>query len=229
MFYADTIGLTTLLAGMHKYRRHVRADALAARPVARAARRAWTQHRANGRRSSGGGAMKLDDLIAIDVHTHAEVSCRQEPDEAWQPFEAASAKYFKAGKRPTIAETIAYYRERKIGLVMFTVDSRIPDRRAAHPERGSGRCRTREQRHHDRLRQHRSAQGQDGRARSAPPDRRRRDPRLQVPSDAAGLLPERPHGLSALRGHRGAQAAGDLPQRPLRAWAPACRAAAACA
>ena len=67
--------------------------------------------------------MKVDDLIAIDVHTHAEVSCRQEPDEAWQPFEAASAKYFKAGKRPTIAETIAYYRERKIGLVMFTVDS----------------------------------------------------------------------------------------------------------
>ena len=49
--------------------------------------------------------MKLDELVAIDVHTHAEVSCRQEPDEAWQPFEAASAKYFKAGKRPTIAET----------------------------------------------------------------------------------------------------------------------------
>ena len=67
--------------------------------------------------------MKLDELVAIDVHTHAEVSCRQEPDEAWQAFEAASAKYFKAGKRPTIAESIAYYRERKIGLVMFTVDS----------------------------------------------------------------------------------------------------------
>ncbi len=27
------------------------------------------------------------------------------------------------GKRPTIAETITYYRDRKIGLVMFTVDS----------------------------------------------------------------------------------------------------------
>ena len=67
--------------------------------------------------------MKVDDLIAIDVHTHAEVSCRQEPDEAWLPFEAASAQYFKAGKRPTIAETIAYYRERRIGLVMFTVDA----------------------------------------------------------------------------------------------------------
>ena len=67
--------------------------------------------------------MNINDLIAIDVHTHAEVSCRQEPDEAWKPFEEASAKYFKAGKRPNIHETIAYYRERKIGLVMFTVDT----------------------------------------------------------------------------------------------------------
>jgi predicted TIM-barrel fold metal-dependent hydrolase len=35
----------------------------------------------------------------------------------------AATKYFKVGKRPAIAETVAYYRERKIGLVMFTVDS----------------------------------------------------------------------------------------------------------
>jgi uncharacterized protein len=67
--------------------------------------------------------MKIDDLIAIDVHTHAEVSCRQPHDVFWQPYDEAASKYFKAGKRPTIAETIAYYRERKIGLVMFTVDS----------------------------------------------------------------------------------------------------------
>jgi len=26
--------------------------------------------------------LKVNELIAIDVHTHAEVSCRQEPDEA---------------------------------------------------------------------------------------------------------------------------------------------------
>ena len=32
-------------------------------------------------------------------------------------------KYFRNSKRPTIEETIAYYRERKIGLVMFTVDT----------------------------------------------------------------------------------------------------------
>lgn len=67
--------------------------------------------------------MKTDDLVAIDVHTHAEVSCRQPTDEVWQEYEDAASKYFKAGKRPTIPETIAYYRERKIGLVMFTVDS----------------------------------------------------------------------------------------------------------
>jgi uncharacterized protein len=82
--------------------------------------------------------MNVNDLIAIDVHTHAEVSCRQPTDANWQPFEEAANKYFKAGKRPTIAETIAYYRERKIGFVMFTVDSefqignkRIPNEEVA--------------------------------------------------------------------------------------------------
>src|SRR5688500_13380463 len=86
--------------------------------------------------------MNVNELIAIDVHTHAEASCRQEPDEAWKPYEEASAKYFKAGRRPTIAETIAYYRERKIGLVMFTVDSefqigakRIPNEEVADAAR----------------------------------------------------------------------------------------------
>lgn len=86
--------------------------------------------------------MKLDELVAIDVHTHAEVSCRQDADPEWQPYEDAAGKYFKAGKRPTIAETIAYYRERRIGLVMFTVDSeahlgvrRIPNEEVADAAR----------------------------------------------------------------------------------------------
>src|SRR5258708_16140946 len=83
-------------------------------------------------------SMNTNELIAIDVHTHAKVSCRQPADEVWQVFEDAASKYFKAGKRPTIAETIAYYRERKIGLIMFTVDSefeigarRIPNQEVA--------------------------------------------------------------------------------------------------
>src|ERR1700752_2491722 len=85
-----------------------------------------------------GAGMKLDELIAIDVHPHAEGSCRQDPYEMCKPFEEASSKYFKAGKRPTIAETVAYYRERRIGLVMFAVDSeaeigvrRIPNEEVA--------------------------------------------------------------------------------------------------
>src|SRR5262245_58673542 len=81
-------------------------------------------------------AFKVDELIAIDVHTHAEVSCRQPPDEVWEEYERAASAYFKAGKRPTIEETIAYYRERKIGLVMFTVDSefQIGSRRIPNEE-----------------------------------------------------------------------------------------------
>src|SRR5271170_3703918 len=80
--------------------------------------------------------MNIADLIAIDVHTHAEVSCRKTADAMWAPYDEAASKYFKVGKRPTIAETLAYYRERKIGLVMFTVDSefQIGNRRISNDE-----------------------------------------------------------------------------------------------
>jgi predicted TIM-barrel fold metal-dependent hydrolase len=67
--------------------------------------------------------MNVHDLIAIDVHTHAEVSCRGPADEYGVEFDEAAAKYFKAGKRPTILETVAYYRERRVGFVMFPVDA----------------------------------------------------------------------------------------------------------
>lgn len=86
--------------------------------------------------------MKTDQLIAIDVHTHAEVSCREPTDEMWKEFEDAASQYFKAGRRPTITETIAYYRERRLGLVMFTVDSefemgvrRVPNEEVAEAAR----------------------------------------------------------------------------------------------
>ena len=82
--------------------------------------------------------MNIKDLIAIDIHPHAEVSCCQPYDEFGRPYDEAANKYFKFDKRPTIDETIAYYRERKIGLVMFTVDSehqigrkRIPNEEVA--------------------------------------------------------------------------------------------------
>jgi len=82
--------------------------------------------------------MNVDELIAIDTHTHAEVSCCQEADPYGEEYDRAADKYFRNRRRPTIDETIAYYRERKIGLVMFTVDSesqlgrrRIPNEEVA--------------------------------------------------------------------------------------------------
>ncbi|OVZ60746.1 4-hydroxyphenyl-beta-ketoacyl-CoA hydrolase [Pigmentiphaga sp. NML080357] len=67
--------------------------------------------------------MKIDDLIAIDIHVHAEVSCRCAPDAFGKEFDEAAEKYFKFTHRPTIPETVARYREKRIGLVMFTVDA----------------------------------------------------------------------------------------------------------
>ena len=67
--------------------------------------------------------MKTDTLIAIDIHTHAEVSCWNPFDNYGEEYDRAADKYFGSNRRPTIAETVAYYREKKIGLVMFTVDS----------------------------------------------------------------------------------------------------------
>ena len=67
--------------------------------------------------------MDYKNLVAIDIHTHAEVSCRNPFDNYAEEYDRAADKYFGFSKRPTIDETIAYYREKKIGLVMFTVDS----------------------------------------------------------------------------------------------------------
>jgi predicted TIM-barrel fold metal-dependent hydrolase len=82
--------------------------------------------------------MNISELKAIDIHTHAEVSCCQPPDAFGEEYDRAADKYFGSSHRPTIDETIEYYREQKIGLVMFTVDSesqlgrrRIPNEEVA--------------------------------------------------------------------------------------------------
>jgi len=67
--------------------------------------------------------LNLDQIVAIDVHTHAEVSQRQPRDPCGVIFDEAMAKYFKEMKRPTIPEVAAFYRERNMAAVIFTVDS----------------------------------------------------------------------------------------------------------
>ncbi|KAA9007858.1 amidohydrolase family protein [Histidinibacterium aquaticum] len=72
--------------------------------------------------------MNVDDLIAIDIHTHAEEPCSHHRDDGYNEFQAAMAKYFKnpagaEGMLPTVPQTAEYFRERKIGAVIFPVDS----------------------------------------------------------------------------------------------------------
>ena len=67
--------------------------------------------------------MDVQNLVAIDVHTHAEVSSRIPDDSLWQAMQEASSRYFKGEEsRLTIPEIAAYYRERKMACVIFPVD-----------------------------------------------------------------------------------------------------------
>lgn len=72
--------------------------------------------------------MNIDDLVAIDIHTHAEEPCDSCRDDGYNDFQAGMAEYFRnpagaEGMLPTVQETAAYYRERKIGAVIFPVDA----------------------------------------------------------------------------------------------------------
>jgi hypothetical protein len=67
--------------------------------------------------------MNINELIAIDVHVHLETE--MEDNEA----NAAAQKYFgKSGVGHNRHELAAYYRERKIGCVVFTVDEKLTGR-----------------------------------------------------------------------------------------------------
>jgi len=66
-------------------------------------------------------SIDLESVVAIDVHTHAEISSRDPQDAT--AFQKAAQAYFKhENLRPTIPEIAAYYRERKIACVIFSVD-----------------------------------------------------------------------------------------------------------
>lgn len=68
--------------------------------------------------------MNVDELVAIDVHTHAEVPNRALPDEVAQAMDEAKGRYFRYQvKHRTVAQMAAWYRERRMGFVVFTVDS----------------------------------------------------------------------------------------------------------
>ncbi|HVO47191.1 MAG TPA: amidohydrolase family protein [Steroidobacteraceae bacterium] len=66
--------------------------------------------------------LKVSELVAIDVHTHANISTRAPRDPCSIIFDEVMAKYFKSAAPPTIPEVAQYYRERKIAAVIFPVD-----------------------------------------------------------------------------------------------------------
>ena len=49
--------------------------------------------------------MDTAKLIAIDTHTHAEVSCWNPFDNYGEEYDRAADKYFRSSRRPTIDET----------------------------------------------------------------------------------------------------------------------------
>jgi hypothetical protein len=73
-------------------------------------------------------SINLDDIVAIDIHTHAEEPCDACRDDGYNEFQAGMAAYFKnpagaSGMLPTVQQTAQYYRERKIAAVIFPVDA----------------------------------------------------------------------------------------------------------
>lgn len=67
--------------------------------------------------------MKLDNLVAIDTHVHIE------PEPTGNAAEEAARKYFgNSGVSYGRKELADYYRSRKIGCVVFSVDERLTGR-----------------------------------------------------------------------------------------------------
>jgi uncharacterized protein len=67
--------------------------------------------------------LDLDRLVAIDVHAHAEISADGHPSLS-ADLEAGKTAYFGAEHgQLTIDEMAAYYRERAMVAVVFTVDA----------------------------------------------------------------------------------------------------------
>jgi predicted TIM-barrel fold metal-dependent hydrolase len=67
--------------------------------------------------------MNTEDLVAVDVHVHVEVGADGHLSLP-EHLMSGSAAYFKTQERTaTIPEIAAYYRERRMAAVVFTVDT----------------------------------------------------------------------------------------------------------
>jgi hypothetical protein len=72
--------------------------------------------------------MNLENLVAIDVHTHAWKSALQVDDGRTESQEAMGRYFRYQPQHQTVPEMADYYRKLKIGFVVFTVDSSVEKR-----------------------------------------------------------------------------------------------------
>jgi predicted TIM-barrel fold metal-dependent hydrolase len=78
--------------------------------------------------------MDLNNLVAIDVHTHAWKSALQ-VDDAPTESQEAMGRYFRyAPQHSTVPEMADYYRKLKMAFVVFTVDSPKEPRKISNEE-----------------------------------------------------------------------------------------------
>ena len=79
--------------------------------------------------------IKLDELVAIDIHTHAWKSALQPANEVPDEQKEAMGRYFRyQPQHSTVPEMAAYYRRLKMAFVVFTVDSPRETRKISNEE-----------------------------------------------------------------------------------------------
>jgi predicted TIM-barrel fold metal-dependent hydrolase len=78
--------------------------------------------------------MNINDLVAIDVHTHAWKSALQVDDKLNESQEAMGRYFRYQPQHATVPEMAEYYRKLKMAFVVFTVDSALMPRKITNEE-----------------------------------------------------------------------------------------------
>lgn len=93
-------------------------------------------------------AIDVDALTAIDVHVHIEIDAHGSSSLPGDLVEAASTYFSTDGPRPDLDSIAAYYRERRMAAVVFTVDA---ETQLGHPALSSAEIADGAARHNDVL------------------------------------------------------------------------------
>ena len=135
----------------------------------------------------------ITKVRAIDIHTHAEEPCGCHTDDGYDDLQARMAEYFGAKVvQPTIDQTAAKFREQNVAAVIFPVDA---ERETGYRRFSNDEVIEQVKRNSDILIPFASIDPWKGKmavreARSAS--------MLAASSGNAGVLAQRPYGLSVL-------------------------------